>query len=250
MKRIICGLLSLVLVLFSTACDSAEDVAEITKTPIVVTMQSGTALLAAEDYCREKGYEHEKLYNLTDCAVAVENGKYDYLICGEYDEYRLADFKLKYVEDCGYKSQYSLCFRSDSAELCAQLNASLSELTDNSTLDKICESYKGGEKYECADTVGNPLYIMFPEGMDGYSAFDEDGEARGIEVDIVTAICNNLGYTPVFVNGEYDESFDALLNGEVDVVMGVDFINSALGEDFTLSDPYFTIAYKVYGADI
>ncbi len=247
MGKKICGLLlSFVILWCSSACTANESAVEVTKTPVVATASDRASSLAAMDYCNDKGYDIEKLYSLTDCAVAVENGKYEYLVCDEYEEVELRSFALKYVEDCSYKSLYSLCFSADSFDLCQQFNLSIKELTNNGTIDKICNSYKGDAKYKNAKTAGNPLYIMYLDGVEGFSVMNDDGEAEGLEIDIVVALCNNLGYTPVFVDGEYDEGFDLLVNGEVDLIMSVDSIKSILGDDFILSDPYFTVNYKVY----
>ncbi len=250
MWKKICGMtLCLSVLLCSNACTSDEPVAEITQTPAVAIVGQSVSLLAAEEYCSEKGYDIEELYTLTDCAVAVENGKYDYLICDEYDEPVLENFDLSYVEDCSYKSQYSLCFNSASVDLCEQFNTSVNELTQNGTLKRICDSYKGIGKCKNTSTVGNPLYVLFPEGMEGYSSLNDEGEAEGIEIDLVTALCNNLGYTPVFVGVQYDESFDLLANGEADLILGVDY-NSTLGEEYIMSAPYFTVSYKVYTTNV
>lgn len=250
MWKKICGsVLCISILLCGGACTSQEPVTEVTKTPVVATVSESGSLLAARDYCRENGYDIEELYNLTDCVVAVENGKYDYLICDEYDEAVLESFALSYVEECAYKSQYSLCFNSASGDLCEQFNTSVNELTNNGTIKRICDSYKGIGEYENAGTVGNPLYILFPEGMEGYSSLNDEGEAEGIEIDIITALCNNLGYTPVFISAQYDESFDLLANGEADLILGVDY-NSILGEDYIMSQPYFTVSYKMYAAKI
>lgn len=219
------------------------------KTPSVAVHSGSAAVFAAEEFCREKGYEIEELYSLTDCAVAVENGKYDYFICDEYDSVSLGNFKVKYVEDCQYTSQYSLCFKSESAELCEQFNQTIKDLTDSGTFVKISDSYKNGENYQSDDTVGNPLYILFPEGMEGYSSLNDEGEAEGIEVDLITAVCHSLGYTPVFSCDQYDECFDALINGEADMLLGVDY-KSELGDDFIMSVPYFTVRYQVYTTNV
>ncbi len=250
MWKKICGLLLCVSIIFcSSACTTETPVTEVIKTPVAATVSGSVSLLAAEEYCREKGYDIEELYTLTDCAVAVENGKYDYLICDEYDEEALSSFDLKYVEDCAYKSQYSLCFRSESVDLCGQVNTAIKELTDNGTFRRISDSYKGKDKYQSTDTVGNPLFVLFPEGMEGYSYLDDEGDAEGIEVDFVTAICNNLGYTPVFIGAQYDESFGSLASGEADLILGVDY-KSALGGDYIMSEPYFTVTYKVYTTNV
>lgn len=220
---------------------------EITKTPVVATVSEGLSALAARDYCNEKGYDIEELFSLTDCAFAVENGKYNYLICSELESARLQSFGLTYIEECNYKSQYSLCVSAENIELSQQLNSAIAALTENGTIDEILGSYMGEGTYTAPATAGNPLYIMFIDGASQYYDLNDDGEAEGLEVDIVAAVCNELGYTPVFISGAYDEGFDAVLNGEADMIMSVDAVNALLGDDFTLTSPYLTITYGVYG---
>ncbi len=251
MWKKICGLLLCVSILLcSSACTTDEPVTGITKTPVAVAVSESMSLLAVQEYCREKGFAIEELYSLTDCAVAVENGKYDYLVCSEYEEVTLKSFQIEYVDTCNFKSQYSLCFSAESAELCQQFNVSVKELNHNGTLQKICDFYKGKGEYETEGTTGNPIYIVYPEGAEGYSSLNDDGDAEGIEIDLVTALCNNLGYTPVFISKPYRQCFDAITDGEADIILGVDSLTSDLGEDFILSDPYFTISYNVYSAKV
>ncbi len=251
MWKKICGLLLCVSILFcSSACTTDEPVTAITKTPVAVAVSESISLLAAREYCREKGYDIEELYSLTDCAVAVESGKYDYLVCSEYEELYLKSFQVEYVDTCDYKSQYSLCFSAEADDLCRQFNASVKELTRNGMLQKICDFYKGKGEYKAESTTGKPIYIVYPEGADGYSSLNDDGDAEGIEIDLVTVLCNNLGYTPVFISKPYRQCFDTVTSGEADIILGVDSLNSDLGEEFVLSDPYFTITYNVYSAKV
>ena len=87
MKKRICSyLLCLCVLLCGSGCTAEEPPAQGTKTPVVVAVADATSILAAKEYCNKNAFDFTELETLTDCAVSVENGKYEYLVCGEFEE--------------------------------------------------------------------------------------------------------------------------------------------------------------------
>lgn len=243
-------ILCFVVLLCGGACSSGEEMVAINKTPIVTAVEGSQAMVVAQSYCQAEGYEFLSSATLTDCAVTVENGKFDFMICSEYDAVNLSKFDLKLAGKCDYKMKLGLCFSAKSTELQQGFNSAIKALQNNGTLRLITDSYKGNGEFENPVTTGAPIYIVCTDGFDGYVTMDSEGVFRGLEIDIVTAVCNYLGYTPVFTGADYDECFGKLYSGEADLMMSVDLVDSALSDEFILSDSYLEVAYNIYSSQI
>ncbi len=251
MSKKLCSLiLCFCVLLCGSGCTAEEPITEITRTPIVAVVSDTTATLAATEYCAENKYELNELETLTDCAVSVENGKFDYLVCSEFEEELLKDFSLKEKEVCGYKSQYSLCFSAESTELFDAFNSGINTLVNDGTIEEICDIHKRDGDYKSDFVQGEPISVFFTDGISEFAIIDENGDAIGLEFDIITAICNSMGYSPEFINGEYDEGFALLEDGEVDFIMSVDYLNSIFDDALVLTDPYLEIEYIVYELNV
>ena len=251
MSKRICSLVMCLCVLFcSSGCVTEEPSADITKTPVVAVVSNTTATLAATEYCNKNKYELTELGTLTDCAVSVENGKFEYLVCSEFETDTLNNFSLKEKETCEYKSQYSICFSAESTDLYDAFNSGIKALMSDGTIEKICDAHKGEGTYKSDFVQGESVSIFFTDGISEFAIVDENGDAVGLEFDIITAVCNSIGYSPEFIKGEYDEGFALLEDGEVDAIMSVDYLNSILDDVLVLTDPYLEIEYKVYEVNV
>lgn len=67
----------------------------------------------------------------------------------------------------------------------------------------------------------------------------DDGELRGIDVDLARAIGDRLDLDIEFVYFGYDGLYDALATEQVDVLISALVVRSDQLEDFAYSDPYF-----------
>jgi arginine/lysine/histidine transporter system substrate-binding protein len=67
----------------------------------------------------------------------------------------------------------------------------------------------------------------------------DDGELRGLDVDLAHALGRELGVTVDFAYFGYDGLYDALATGQVDVLLSALVIQPERTRDFAYSDPYF-----------
>lgn len=67
----------------------------------------------------------------------------------------------------------------------------------------------------------------------------DSGELVGIDVDLASAIANELALTPQFDYIGYDGLYDALLTERVDVLISALVVDEGRSADFAFSDPYF-----------
>jgi arginine/lysine/histidine transporter system substrate-binding protein len=67
----------------------------------------------------------------------------------------------------------------------------------------------------------------------------DDGDLRGIDVDLARAIGDDLGVAIEFVYFGYDGLYDALATGQVDVLLSALVVQLERTRDFAYSDSYF-----------
>ena len=73
-----------------------------------------------------------------------------------------------------------------------------------------------------------------------YPPFEtDDGELRGVDVDLARAIGDQLDLSVEFVYFGYDGLYDALATEQVDVLLSALVVRSEQTRDFAFSDPYF-----------
>ncbi|MCB8941702.1 MAG: amino acid ABC transporter substrate-binding protein [Ardenticatenaceae bacterium] len=68
---------------------------------------------------------------------------------------------------------------------------------------------------------------------------DNGGDLVGLDVDLATAIANDLGLDVQFTYFGYDGLYDALATGQVDVLISALVIIPERTRDFNYSEPYF-----------
>jgi basic membrane protein A len=68
---------------------------------------------------------------------------------------------------------------------------------------------------------------------------DEDGNIVGFDVDLMTAIAEEVGFEFEWVNTRWDGIFVALASGEFDAVISAATITAERAETVNFSDPYF-----------
>ena len=65
-----------------------------------------------------------------------------------------------------------------------------------------------------------PQLIIGSDNYEPYNYLDDDGNPAGIDVELAEAVCDKLGYTPVFLRITWDKKDEYLDNGEVDCLWG------------------------------
>ncbi len=238
-------MLSFLSIIGLCSCESRETTVDIERTPIVCAERNSVSGLAAKNYCGEAGYEFEECNSQTDCAVMVSNGKYDYFVTDEFtDSAIIENNNLTKFDECDYKIEYRLVFSKDDTDLCEKLNKSIAVLKENGTVERI---EKNTEKVKIDESDNDEeIFILCDPVLDNVLYLDEDGVVQGRYADIVRVVCENAGFKPVFVTGEYDELFAMLEDGEGDFILTLDSGFEEMEEYYLLSDPYADTQFYVY----
>ncbi len=251
MKRKISLLLAiLLLVLSCTSCDSEDEAVSVETTPVVAVEGYYDTKLAAEAYCAEKGYDLVECSASEDAVVFVENGKYDYVLLDEFTTIIPEDYGLQFVEACEYSIQYCMVSFSDNQPLINELNESILALNSTGKIDSIVDNCINGVGNSFSMTGGNEIRILCYPFMEDRVYYDDVGNVCGIDADIMRAICEDLGYTPVFVPAEYNELFDMLDDGEGDLILMVDKSSNDRLNQYSFSEVYLEKNFNVYESNI
>ncbi len=252
-KRIISLiLLCLIASTFLTSCDSGETGVVINEpVKVAVGIESTAAINAAKHYSEEKGYEIIEYETLQAAVIAVENGVADYVVIDEYiaaDSY-ISTTDIKYFEDSGFSINYCAILRKDSAELHKSVNYAIEELNTDGVLTEIKKCFKSGKNnaIELSGAINGELKVLCAPVFDNLLYFDESGDLVGIEKDIINAIADKLSVTPELIFYDtVEDMFEALENGEGDIIISALEYTDARNEQYLLSPPYNSTQFAVY----
>ncbi len=127
-----------------------------------------------------------------DCAIADED-TYD-----KMRDYTSAVTKLKeaYVD-----ARYVLAVSAENRLMLENLNAALGRLRDSGELKRIEEAWKLGlESVEWTPPADSrAVSVAVTAEFYPYAFLDDNGELRGLEIDVVRAVCADLGLEPEFM---------------------------------------------------
>lgn len=70
-----------------------------------------------------------------------------------------------------------------------------------------------------------------------YSYYDENGQVTGVDIDLATEACNRMGYTPQFVEIQWERKNELLDSGEIDCIWSCYSMTGRLAE-YQWAGPY------------
>lgn len=101
-------------------------------------------------------------------------------------------------------------------------------------------SNEGAETEQSGDGGEKAKYVV---GTDAAYApmeyIDESGEIVGIDIDVVNAIAEEMGFEVEFQNTGWDPLFPAVKNGEVDFAVSSITINEERKKEYDFTEPYY-----------
>ena len=207
-----------------------------------------TGDIYASDYEAE-GSTIERYNKGADAVQALKQGKVDCVIIDEQPAKAFCEKNsdLTILEEEFALEEYAICISKDNTELKEKINAALSELKAEGTLDAIIANYIGD------DTKGKTPYVS-PEGIDRSNGtlvmatnaafepyeFYQDQKVVGIDAEMAQAVCDKLGMELKIEDMEFDSIINAVTSGKADVgVAGMTVTEDRL-KSVDFSDPYTT----------
>lgn len=228
MKKILSAVCAVVLgASMLTACGSVKpnevhSIADLEGKKIGVQMGT-VGMLYADD---TKDATVERYDKGADAVQALKQGKVDAVII-DAEPARVFVEKnkdLMIIEEKFEPEDYAIAIKKGDTELTNKINGALKTLKENGTLDKIKDNWIG-------DNKGKTPYVTpdgIPEKTNGtltmatnaeFPPYElmEKGEIVGLDVDMMKAVCDLLGYELKIENMDFDSIIAAVNSDKADV---------------------------------
>jgi len=171
-----------------------------------------------------EGATVEGFDNGEDAIEALKKGKIDAVIIDSEPahEFVKKNKGIQILSDVFAEEEYSIAYRKDNTELGEKIDEALTELKYDGTLARIERNWIGN----------NPSQVSFKPDMNiersgalimatnaEFPPYESEmnGEIVGIDIDIMRAVCDELGYTLKIENMDFDSILDAVKSGKADV---------------------------------
>ena len=186
-----------------------------------------TGDIYVSDYEKDgSGTKVERYNKGADAIQALKLGKIDCVVIDEQPalEFVKQNTGLKILDDEFTKEDYALCIGKDNPELLENVNTALEKLQSDGTIDSIINNYIGSDSqigktpYEKKDVErkNGTLKIGTNAEFPPYEYY-EDNQITGIDIDIMQAVCDELGMDMQVEDMAFDSIIAAITSGKVDV---------------------------------
>ncbi|QFJ55403.1 ABC transporter substrate-binding protein/permease [Pseudobutyrivibrio xylanivorans] len=231
-KRMIYAALTLVAALF-VGCGSVKDTGKEIKSiddleGAKIGVQLGTiGDIYASDYeGDDAGTTIERYNKLTDAVQALRQGKIDCVIVDEQPAIATTtgEANLEILEEPFALEDYAICIAKDNDELLEKVNGALAEVIEEGTLDQIIKNYIGDDtKGTCpyvtpaGTTYDNGKLVVVTNVAFPPYEYYENGEAVGIDMELIKAIGDKLGMEIEIEDIEFDSIINAVSSHKADL---------------------------------
>ena len=190
----------------------------------------------------------EKYNKGADAVQALKQGKIDaVLIDAEPAKVFVKENDdLEILSESFAEEDYAIAMKLDNTSLQADINKALADLKADGTIGKIIKNYigedAGNSPYKSPDGVDRSkgtLVMATNAEFPPYESKDGD-KIVGIDVDIMTAICDKLGYELRIDDMAFDSIITAVSSGKADVGDAGMTVTEDRKQNVLFSDPYTT----------
>ncbi len=194
----------------------------------------------------------ERYYALSDAAKALTEKKIDCLLTDEAAAAALAEENksLKIYEKPFSSEEYVFAVRKDNKELQQKLNQALKTLSDNKTLESIEANYvgtdagKGRSPYKAKEMERTDVLTAVVNTDSKPYCYMEGSRIVGMDIDVLQAVCDELGYELSLQTAESADMPYLLNTGTASVAAGLlPSVRNKEQLDFT--SPYTTVTQVI-----
>lgn len=186
-----------------------------------------TGDIYASDYEKDGSGTTVERYNKgVDAVQALILGKIDCVIIDEQPAKVFVEKNesLHLLDEEFANEDYAICIDKNNTKLKEKINGALAELKENGTLGDIIENYvgsdevKGTKPYEKKDIErpNGTLRVATNAAFPPYESYI-DGVMTGLDIDVMQAVCDELGMTLKMEDMEFDSIILAVTSGKADV---------------------------------
>ena len=190
----------------------------------------------------------EKYNKGADAVQALKQGKIDAVLIDSEPAkvFVKENDDLEILDEPFAEEEYAIAIKLDNTALQADINKALSELKADGTLDKIKNNYIGDEagkspykSPEGVDRSKGKLVMATNAEFPPYESKNGD-DIVGIDVDMMKAVCDKLGYELTIDDMVFDSIIAAVSSGKADVGVAGMTVTEDRQKNVLFSDPYTT----------
>lgn len=204
------------------------------------------------------GTKVERYNKGADAIQALKLGKIDCVVIDEQPalEFVKQNTGLKILDDEFTKEDYALCIGKDNPELLENVNTAIEKLKSDGTIDSIINNYIGSDSqigktpYEKKDVErkNGTLKIGTNAEFPPYEYY-EDNQITGIDIDIMQAVCDELGMDMQVEDMAFDSIIAAITSGKVDVGASGFTVTEDRKKNINFTDSYITTKQDIIVKD-
>lgn len=186
--------------------------------------------------------------SVDDAIFSLENKKLDYIITDEATAYSLMreNKGLKLAAACTPILELCAYFPKGS-EYAEAFDEAIKALSEDGTLYNISEAFKNGVSYEPKTSELDNTLVM-ATAVSGFPYCERvSGELYGVDTVTAAEVARYMGMSLEIREYEYEELYDAVLEGEADFYMAAALPEAQRSDDFVFSAPYYTVRYVALG---
>lgn len=193
-------------------------------------------------------------YNKTGDAIqALLQGKVDAVVEDEQPAKAFVHQNptLRILPQAYGAEEYAFCVAKEQPQLAQRINAAITTLRTNGTLEQIINDHLQGGKhvaYIPKNTTGPVLTIATNATFRPYEYY-EGGKIVGIDIDIMRAIADLLGMQTQIEDMEFDAIITSVQTGKTDVGAAGLTVTPDRARNITFTIPYTTTRQMIVVAD-
>ena len=202
----------------------------------------------ATDYEKDGTANLERYTKAADAIQALNQNKIDCVIIDEQPALSFVALNpnLAILEEEFAVEEYALCVKKGNTELLNKINEALKKLKADGTLDKIATNYigtdeeKGTMPYQKKDIQRTGKLVVATNAEFKPYEYIENNQIVGIDMDIMQAVCDELGFDMEIENMAFDSILPAIQSGKADVGAAGMTVTEDRKQNVDFSDSYTT----------
>ena len=192
----------------------------------------------------------EKYNKYSDAIDSLKEGRIDAVII-DRDTAKVfleeSPDEIELLKKSFAEESYAIAVNQDNQALLDELNTSLRKLSVNGELREIKDNYEGvnagTKRYQSPEGVDRSkgkLVMATNSDFPPYEFKNDSGEVVGFDVDMMQAVCDDLGYELVIQDMAFDAIIPAVKAAKADVGVAGISVNAEREKDVMFSNTYVT----------
>lgn len=195
------------------------------------------------------GTKVERYSKGADAVSDLKAGKIDCVVIDFMTAYEFVkqNNDLKILNKTFSTEEYAFAVRKGNSRLVMDMNRVLAELKIRGIIDQIDKNFiPTSEAFGTCPYVSpanvdrskGTLVVATNAAFPPYEYYDSNGKLTGIDIQIMQAVCDRLGYTLEFIDVPFDEVIPSVESKKADIGASALTITEERKENITFTTPY------------